>query len=269
MTSAKRIFSGQDLDLIGIATALEETGCVRINGLFTGPIMEQICHWAKRAFAQLDQEIQSDCLPPDFKAYFDLVPHMVNHIPSGRFGHYQQSPWLIYQLFLSSALPEILKQVYQGPFLYSGLHSVVRRQTPSQPRWYTGFHQDGHFLDPNWKFLHCWSPLMACGIDAPSLELIPAGLKAIRPSLHKVDKGQHYYDNRDLDLELEILPFFPEQSFWPQILAPGDALFYDSYCLHRTYVTPTMTEPRYNLEMRFLPDLELPPGIRDLGFIRV
>jgi len=269
MIAGMRVFSVQDLDLQGISSALAETGCVRINGLFGAPAMAQICSWAERAFAQLDHEIANGQLPPDFKAYFDLVPHMINHIPSGRFGHFQQSPWLIYQLFLASALPDILMAVYQGHFLYSGLHSVVRRQTPSQPRWYTGFHQDGHFLNPDWKFLHCWSPLMSCGIDAPSLELIPAGLKAIRPSLHKTDQGQHYYDNRDLDLETEILPYFPPASFCPQILAAGDALFYDSFCLHRTYVTPNMTLARYNLEMRFLPDLALPPGIRDLGFIRV
>lgn len=269
MQSQRREFSVFDLDLPGIAQALEETGCVRINGLFHAVAMEQICQWSQSAFAQLDHELATHSLPADFQAYFDLVPHMVNHIPSGHFAHFQQSPWLIYQLFLASPLPEILRYVYQGPFFYSGLHSVVRRQTPTQPRWYTGFHQDGHFLNPDWKFLHCWSPLMACGVQAPSLEMIPAGLKAIRPSVNKPYQGEHYYDNRDLDLETEILPFFPADTFWPQILAPGDALFYDSYCLHRTYVTPEMTQPRYNLEMRFLPDLELPPGIRELGFIRI
>ena len=55
MTSARRVFSGQDLDLIGIATALEETGCVRINGLFRGPVMAQISAWAQTAFAQLER----------------------------------------------------------------------------------------------------------------------------------------------------------------------------------------------------------------------
>jgi hypothetical protein len=269
MDTAAWTFSVQNLDLAGIAKSLEEAGCVRINGLFPAALMQEFKAWAEIAFRQFDQEIAQDSLDPDFKAYFQLVPHMINHIPSNRFDHFNQLPSLIYQLFLASPLPDILHACYGGSILYSSIHSVLRRQTPTQKQWYTGFHQDGHFLDPRWKFLHCWFPLMECGIDAPSLELIPAGLKSIRPSNQKNFKGDHYYDNRDLDLQSEILPFFAQETFWPQFLAAGDLLLYDSYCLHRTYETPLMSQARYNFEMRFLPDLELPVGIRDLGFIRV
>lgn len=252
-----------------MVAALEKAGCIRIAGLFPRQKLQVLQDWAESAFAQFDQQLIDGTLDPALQDYFALLPHMVNHIPSIAFDCFQgQTAWL-WELFRETTLPHFLHCFYHGTFLYSSLHAVIRRQRPDLPRWFTGFHQDGHFLNPAWRMLHCWSPLVACGQDAPSLELIPAGLKAIRPSHHKPWRGEHYYDNRDLDLESEILPYFPVETFWPQILEPGDALIYDSYCLHRTYVLPSMSKPRYNLEMRFIPDVPLPPSIARLGFLRV
>lgn len=254
---------------VDMLAALERTGCIRIQGLFPRAQLQALLHWAEEAFVQLDQQLAEGTLDPALQDYFALVPHMINHIPSVALDRFQGQVFWLWELFQASVLPQLLQTFYQGNFLYSSLHAVIRRQRPDLPRWFTGFHQDGHFLNPDWRLLHCWSPLMACGQDAPSLELIPAGLKAIRPSDNKVWRGSHYYDNRDLDLEQEILPYFPAETFWPQILEAGDAVIYDSYCLHRTYVQPDMQAPRYNLEMRFLPDVCLPMEIARLGFIRV
>ncbi|PIQ23707.1 hypothetical protein COW36_20205 [bacterium (Candidatus Blackallbacteria) CG17_big_fil_post_rev_8_21_14_2_50_48_46] len=262
-------FTAQDLSLPDLLQALEQAGCVRINGLFPQAVMTNLAQWSESAFAQFDYQRLTDTLDPLLKDYFALVPHMINHLPGACLHLFKGDSDFLYKLFLASPLPDILHALYRGPFLYSSIHAVIRRQTLKEPQWYTGFHQDGHFLNPDWKFLHCWSPLVSCGVDRPGLELIPAGLKAIRPLSQKPFRGEHFYDNRDLDLESEILPYFPAESFWMEPMQPGDALFYDSFCLHRTYLTSEMTQPRYNLEMRFLPAVDLPAEIAQLGFIRV
>lgn len=262
-------FSGQHLDLPGVIAALESAGCVLIQGLFPRPALEALARWAVSAFICFDDMLSTDTLPPELSSYFALVPHMINHLPSvcfDRFGG--DSEWL-WKLFLASSLPELLNSLYQGSFLYSSLHAVIRRQSPAQPRWWTGFHQDGHFLNPEWNLLHGWGPLVPCGSEAPGLEVIPAGLKHIWPRAHVPPRSAHYYDNRDLDYERDILPAFNPEQFWSEELMPGDLFLYDRFCLHRTLTRPDMHATRYNLEMRFLPAVELPAAIARLGFRQV
>jgi hypothetical protein len=260
-------FSRQNLDLPGMTQALAAAGCILIEGLFEPAALYRLATWAPRAFAQLDQQLKEGSLEQDLHDYFHLVvPHMINHLPSICFDRFAGDPEALWYVFLDSSLPELLYSVYQGHFLYSSLHAVIRRQSPGEPRWWTGFHQDGHFLNPDWNLLHCWGPLLPCGADAPGLELIPAGLKQIWPRTAPPERGAHYYDNRDLDYTQDILPVFAPEQFWTQTLAPGDVFIYDRFCLHRTLTRPGMTQTRYNLEMRFLPAVTLPAQIARLGF---
>jgi hypothetical protein len=47
-----------------------------------------------------------------------------------------------------------------------------------------------------------------------------------------------------------VLAAYGSQSLWHPALGPGDALVFSGTTIHRTYVTPNMTEPRMSIEFR-------------------
>jgi hypothetical protein len=257
-------FHAADLDLPAAVAALRKYGCILLKGGLPGPVLHTLAPRSEAAFTRWDDQRAAGTLPPAYQAYY-----VANYLPSSELIQPGENPWFMYELFAASLLPEILRSYFQGHFLFSWIHTVTRRQAPALPQYFTQFHQDGYFFDPSWTVIHCWAPLMPCGIDAPSLEFIPAGLTDIRPSDHKPFRGEHFYDNKDLSMEEEILPHFPADTWWPLVFEPGDLVLYDNFALHRTYVLPQMTQARYNVEIRFIPDRDLPPGVPRKQFTRV
>lgn len=257
-------FSRDNLDLPGIVQGLNNHGCVLLKQLFPGDFLKSLLPRAVESFEHWEANLPQ--MPEAVQKYYAMHN---NQLPSYELTRKGENPLLIYHLFLSSPLVDIMHAVLGATYYMSMIHTVVRRQMPSRPKDFTQYHQDGYFFNPEWRVIHCWFPIVNCGEDAPSLELIPAGLKDIRPSSHKPFKGDHYYDNRDLDMDTDILPYFPKETFWTMVLEPGDAILYDNFALHRTYCTPEMTQARYNLEIRFVPDVDLPKDLIEKGMIKI
>lgn len=91
-----------------------------------------------------------------------------------------------------------------------------------------------------------------CGREAPGLQWVDAE----RPELV-------------LPTELTaeaVAARFGEASFRHAELEPGDALLFDGHLLHRTHLTPAMTQPRLSLELRFFRAEALPARVAgDVG----
>lgn len=89
-----------------------------------------------------------------------------------------------------------------------------------------------------------WIPRAACGVDAPSLELIdaPAG-RLLRPEELEPSRVRDAHEDR---------------AFVRPALAAGDALLFGGDIVHRTHATPTMTRVRTSLELRCFPGGGLP-----------
>jgi hypothetical protein len=51
---------------------------------------------------------------------------------------------------------------------------------------------------------------------------------------------------------------FPAETFWRPVLKAGDVLLFWGDILHRTHVTPAMTNDRTSIELRFFPADRLP-----------
>jgi len=86
-----------------------------------------------------------------------------------------------------------------------------------------------------------------CGSRAPGLQWVDAAL-----------------DELVLPTELgaeAVATRFGAASFRHAELEPGDALLFDGHLLHRTHLTPAMTEARLSLELRFFRADALPPRV--------
>lgn len=125
--------------------------------------------------------------------------------------------------------------------------STLRRVSPTGPG---DWHQDGRFLGTDLRVLNLWVALTDCGVTSPGLEVVPRRLPGLVPSgTHGTwfdwgvapDKAKEAAGDVDT-----IAPHF----------RAGDALLFDELFLHRTDVTPEMTEDRYAIETwMFAPSL--------------
>ena len=86
-----------------------------------------------------------------------------------------------------------------------------------------------------------------CGRTAPGLQWVDAELdELVLPTELSADA---------------VAARFGNASFHHAELEPGDALLFDGRLLHRTHLTPAMTQPRLSLELRFFRADALPARV--------
>lgn len=130
----------------------------------------------------------------------------------------------------------------ERPF-FSMQKSTLRRSLPRHKM--VAWHQDGSFLGEGVRTMNVWVALSPCGGDRPSpgLEIVPRRFDEILPVV-----GDPTPHSVDFDLVDELTRALP--TVFPTF-DPGDGLIFDERFLHRTHLTPHMTEIRYALECWF------------------
>jgi hypothetical protein len=159
---------------------------------------------------------------------------------------------------LSSDVPQHCARLLASQMAIDADQCWVRRQYPpdrAPPRHHPhSWHQDGALgveFPPNGsaaiadetplRMVTCWVALTPCGIDAPGLELV-------------TDRVDHLLEPTQLT-EGAIESRWPPRRRIRPALDAGDALVFSGDVLHRTHVSPSMTQTRTSVELRcFSPD---------------
>ncbi|MCB0988093.1 MAG: hypothetical protein H6519_01530 [Microthrixaceae bacterium] len=120
---------------------------------------------------------------------------------------------------------------------------VLRRIRESAPTW----HQDGAFIGSGIRAIDLWLSLSHCGGDnpAPGLDVVPKRVDEIletgtKGSIFPNSIGQGLVDEVAVDAQPETPSF-----------APGDAIFFDDFFVHRSSSEREFTADRYALESWF------------------
>ena len=123
------------------------------------------------------------------------------------------------------------------------------------------FHQDSYNQDRRVRgVLNCWIPLdPGAGTTAPGVEVVRhPGL----PGFELRDPGAAAtgpsYDSVAIDRDRIVAEY--GDSFLAPAFALGDSLVFSQDVIHRTYVTPGMTDPRIGFEFRVFSLKHLAPG---------
>ena len=108
-----------------------------------------------------------------------------------------------------------------------------------------GWHQDGAFLGQDIRTMNLWIALSDCGVDAPSMDMVPRRLNYIVPTGTEGAIFDWSVSSRQITEacdggEPTHLHF-----------KAGDAIVFDEMNLHRTSALPGMTKPRYAIEAWF------------------
>jgi hypothetical protein len=128
------------------------------------------------------------------------------------------------------------------------------------------FHVDAQVFYDDRLSINFWTPLVACGVDAPGLKVIPLGVAQTREYLEHNPGGYepgpadigivHNFRCAKMD-EAALASAALLQRAWAPKFRPGDVLAFTNFTMHATHYTPAMTQPRTSVEVRI--DL---PGYR-------
>ena len=119
------------------------------------------------------------------------------------------------------------------------------RQVPKDVNAEHGWHQDGAFLGHGIRTVNVWIALTDCGVDAPSLDMVPRRLPGIVPT------GT---EGAAFDWSVSQLAVRDAAGDSPPVrlqFREGDAIIFDEMNLHRTGVSPGMTKDRFAIEAWF------------------
>ena len=119
------------------------------------------------------------------------------------------------------------------------------RQVPKDVNAEHGWHQDGAFLGHGIRTVNVWIALTDCGVDAPSLDMVPRRLPGIVPT------GT---EGAAFDWSVSQLAVRDAAGDTPPVrlqFREGDAIIFDEMNLHRTAGGPGMTKDRFAIEAWF------------------
>jgi hypothetical protein len=145
----------------------------------------------------------------------------------------------IADVFTAHGIDRLAEQYLgQPPILSLDKWTVRRGEAENGIEW----HQDGSFLGTEVRALNVWLALSDCGVDAPSLDVVPRRLDELVPT---GTEGASY-------------PWSVSDALAAGVAGPGgwrrpcfrsgDAMLFDEKLLHRTGGSSGMTRTRYAIE---------------------
>lgn len=148
-------------------------------------------------------------------------------------------------MFGTSYLGFIRRRI--GPDFYLSLgFATFRSQPPDTHPSHLPMHQDAVIYGEDVTVLNMWLPLMDCGKNAPGLSFVRS-----HPGRRVFDYDKLVSGVRlgGVDFERKA-PGGPSAIVDDLIFNQGDFVLFDHHALHRTHVTPTMTQERVAIELR-------------------
>jgi Phytanoyl-CoA dioxygenase (PhyH) len=146
------------------------------------------------------------------------------------------------EVFRSQGI-DVLAEQYLGqpPVLSLDKWTLRRGRAENGIEW----HQDGSFLGDGVHSLNVWLALSDCGVEAPSLDIVPRRFDSIVPT--GTDGASFSWSVGDDAARRAAAPLR-----WQRLsFRAGDALLFDDKMLHRTGGDPGMTQTRYAIETWF------------------
>ena len=156
----------------------------------------------------------------------------------------------ILQQYRDMGLPGLVGE-YLGVRPALSLEKWTLRRVP--PTTNSSWHQDGAFLGEGVGTLNMWVALSECGESASGLDLVARRFDRIVPT----GTDGAYFDWDVSPAEVERAR--GDSPIVSPVFAPGDAVFFDHFLLHRTGLAPNMTRDRYALESWFFDPQRFPP----------
>jgi hypothetical protein len=239
------IVAASELDVSVLRRALAEYGALHVRGLLDSSrveFMRNAIDCALAAESKTCADGPSEETRPWFEPFDtvyggDITRNFARVCGSMLSVDSPRGMFYLTEMFSDVGLDQLLSEFFGERPALSVEKTMLRRVATWKESG--DWHQDGTFLGPNIRSVNVWLTLSDCGVDAPSLEIVPK-------RLHRLLAPTSSYVTSHAVVEQE----FPGARIRPEFKA-GDALLFDHFLLHRTWHTVEMTKLRYALESWF------------------
>ena len=219
---------------------LARRGAVRFRRCFDPDLVRAIARGAERIYAEREAALAQGRLPPEWEKLAYLrrtIPLDAIAVEGARASE-----------LLACKVIHDLARAYLGRKPSRDPNSYIRSLIPGPDIQSLPFHQDQTILQM--PLLNVWIPLSPCGVAAPGLEVVRTSQRKLL-AVAGVQDDPIPVERARIDERL-VLAEFGARALWHPSFEPGDALLFAGTTVHRTYVTPRMTEPRLSVELRFV-----------------
>ena len=250
--------SARDLTGDVLTGCIRHHGCVVVRGLIPPPRVDRLVADVDRAMSVAYGPPGSDGDANDWYRPFNFPAYEVSEnerwfVREMNAIWATDSPPMFFDLmeaFEEAGIPAVVTEHFGEPPLLTAqkcaaARSRVRPGSLAASCW----HQDGRFLGTGVRAVNVWLSLSHCGVDAPSLDLIPVQLNEY------VESGTgDRYPGLGWTIGSAVVEAVSAERGRPSvrpIFRPGDALLFDELLLHQTGADPGMTKTRYSFECWF------------------
>ena len=250
-----------------LASGIQHHGSLVVRGLTTPARAEALAEGIDRTMAGFDQWMESGRKTPNGPWFKPFKPDpgqpavMVRPwVHAGGGALTADAPWVLFELFevfRETGLDRVIEEHLGERPAVSAKKSTLRRVPPDLGS--SGWHQDGSFLErgTGLRTVNVWLCLSHCGEDAPGMDILPRRLDGLLPT--GTEGAMLDWSVSPTEVEKAAV----ESPVVRPVFAPGDAVFFDQFNLHRTALAPGMTRPRHAIETWFFapssyPDHHIP-----------
>ena len=237
-------FTAGELTGARLIDTIEAAGAAVIRGCLDGHKVRAMLARAEDVYRKRELEYRRDELNATQRRLFEFgnITQSDLDLPNDQFA--------LIRFALRSGLQPLVSGLWGGRVAFLQKNCIPRRQAPDGKfNSAVPFHQDASFLAMSSLVLNFWIPLVPCGVSAPGLEVVlgnPHRLLRHLPSGACVSR-----DYREIELaEDSIVSQWGRNKLWHPALEQGDVFVFSNLTVHRTYLTPAMTETRISLELR-------------------
>lgn len=221
-----------------VSSYLNTFGVALIRGFFPAGLVSDLDNFIRARF----DEARSDDLVPSNPE--DMWAHVLDESLFLRiFRHCRESGFTDeIELFLCDEAVSVIEATVS-------IRQVKPKAVTSES---SGWHQDSasfHFA-PRHRFVSCWCPLTEAGESAPGLSLITKRLHSLA--------GPHDSSRGITVAELDTVANDWRDNVIKPNFMPGDIVVFDNLAAHGTYLSPSQTKTRRDIDFRFLQKRNLP-----------
>ncbi len=244
--------AARDLDAGALAAALQHHGALLVRGLLEPAVAAALLAEFRLAFAAAERSAAGARVSETAPWYVPFEPgegfdfgwidrHFSRNLGAVLAVEAPRSLFHVVEAMRGCGVGQVIADyVGEWPAL-SAKKTSLRRARPDSP---TEWHQDGAFLGDGIRTVNVWTALTRCGSRAPGVDVFARRFGEI------VATGTD-----DALFDWSVSPEQATRLGTVDVIRPefdaGDALLFDQMTLHRTGISPEMTEERFALESWF------------------
>ena len=246
----------QDFTATNVASGVFNHGSIIVRNMLTADQVSLMRDSIIQTYAQHDKAMagapETETAP--WFVPFNPAPHEGAKVTIER-GWYRQggaelasdSPRGLFNLIncLQDAGITDMVTEYLGERPALSVRKTSLRQIPKDHNAENGWHQDGAFLGQGIRTVNVWIALTDCGVDAPSMDMVPRRMTEIVPT--GTEGAMFNWSVSQLAVRDAAGDTPPVRLQFRE----GDAIIFDEMNLHRTGGGPGMTKDRFAIEAWF------------------